>query len=72
VAVHEEDLDLSDGGSMHEGGVATRIGLRGIPTSAEEVMVARDVLLAELTGGRLHICHLSTSIGFDLVRRRQL
>ena len=75
VAVHEEDLDLSDGGSMHEGGVATRIGLRGIPTSAEEVMVARDVLLAELTGGRLHICHLSTSIGFDLVRiakRRKL
>ena len=68
VAVHEEDLDLSDGGSMHEGGVATRIGLRGMPSSAEEVMVARDVLLAELTGGQLHICHLSTSIGFDLVR----
>jgi dihydroorotase len=75
VAVHEEDLDLSDGGSMHEGGVATRIGLHGMPTSAEEVMVARDVLLAELTGGQLHICHLSTSIGFDLVRiakRRKL
>lgn len=75
VAVHEEDLDLSDGGSMHEGAVSTRIGLRGMPTSAEEVMVARDVLLAELTGGRLHLCHLSTSIGFDLVRiakRRKL
>jgi len=75
VAVHEEDLNLSDGGSMHEGAVSTRIGLRGMPTSAEEVMVARDVLLAELTGGRLHLCHLSTSIGFDLVRvakRRKL
>ena len=68
VAVHEEDLALSDGGSMHEGPVSTRIGLRGIPSTAEEVMVARDVLLAELTGGRLHLCHLSTTIGLDLVR----
>jgi dihydroorotase len=68
VAAHEEDLDLSDGGSMHEGAVSTRIGLRGMPTSAEEVMVARDVLLAELTGGRLHICHLSTSTSLGLVR----
>jgi len=68
VAAHEEDLDLSDGGSMHEGAVSTRIGLPGIPTSAEEVMVARDVLLAELTGGRLHLCHLSTSTALDLVR----
>ncbi|MBD3850209.1 MAG: dihydroorotase [Acidobacteria bacterium] len=68
VAAHEEDLDLSDGGSMHEGAVSSRIGLRGMPTSAEEVMVARDVLLAELTGGRLHLCHLSTSTALDLVR----
>jgi len=68
VAAHEEDLDLSDGGSMHEGAVSTRIGLRGMPTSAEEVMVARDCLLAELTGGRLHLCHLSTAIALDLVR----
>ncbi len=68
VAAHEEDLDLSDGGSMHEGAVSTRIGLRGIPTSAEEVMVARDVLLSELTSGRLHLCHLSTSTALDLVR----
>jgi dihydroorotase len=68
VAAHEEDLDLSDGGSMHEGSVSTRIGLRGMPTSSEEVMVARDVLLAELTGGRLHLCHLSTSTSLDLVR----
>jgi len=68
VAAHEEDLDLSDGGSIHEGAVSTRIGLKGMPTSSEEVMVARDVLLAELTGGRLHLCHLSTSTALDLVR----
>jgi dihydroorotase len=68
VAAHEEDLDLSDGGSMHEGAVSTRIGLRGMPTSSEEVMVARDVLLSELTGGRLHLCHVSTSTALDLVR----
>jgi len=68
IAAHEEDLDLSDGGSMHEGAVSTRIGLKGMPTSSEEVMVARDVLLAELTGGRLHLCHLSTSTALDLVR----
>ncbi|MEJ2188289.1 MAG: dihydroorotase [Acidobacteriota bacterium] len=68
VAAHEEDLDLADGGAMHEGAVSTRIGLRGMPSSAEEVMVARDVLLAELTGGRLHLCHLSTAIALDLVR----
>jgi dihydroorotase len=68
VAAHEEDLDLSDCGSMHEGAVSTRIGLKGMPTSSEEVMVARDVLLAELTGGRLHLCHLSTSTALDLVR----
>ncbi len=68
VAAHEEDLDLSDGGAMHEGRVSTRIGLAGIPTAAEDVMVARDILLAELTGGRLHLCHLSTSTALDLVR----
>jgi dihydroorotase len=68
IAAHEEDLSLTDGGSMHEGAVSTRIGLHGIPTTAEEVMVARDVLLAELSGGRLHLCHLSTSVALDLVR----
>lgn len=68
LAVHEEDVDLANGGSMHEGAVSTRIGLGGIPTSAEEVLVARDLLLAELTGGRLHLCHLSTTTGLDLVR----
>jgi dihydroorotase len=68
VAAHEEDLDLADGGSMHEGRVSTRIGLGGIPGSAEDVMVARDILLSELTGGRLHLCHLSTATALDLVK----
>jgi dihydroorotase len=68
VAAHEEDFNLSDDGLMHEGGVSTRVGLRGMPTTSEEVMVARDVLLTELTGGRLHLCHISTSTALDLVR----
>ena len=68
IAAHEEDLNLADGGSMHEGEVSTRIGLKGIPSAAEDVMVARDVLLAELTGGRLHLCHVSTRGSLDLVR----
>ncbi len=68
IAAHEEDVNLADGGSMHEGEVSTRIGLRGIPSAAEDVMVARDVLLAELTGGRLHLCHVSTRGSLDLVR----
>lgn len=68
VAVHAEDPDLSDDGAMHEGAVSTRIGLRGIPASSEHVVAARDILLSELTGGRLHLCHLSTRGGLDLVR----
>jgi dihydroorotase len=68
VAVHEEDPDLAEGGAMHEGEVATRIGLAGTPAVAEEVMVARDILLADYTRGRLHLCHLSTRGSLDLVR----
>jgi dihydroorotase len=68
VAVHAEDPDLSDGGVMHEGAVSTRIGLKGLPAASEEVMVARDILLAERTGGRIHLCHLSTGWGVDLLR----
>src|SRR5690606_29054261 len=60
VAVHEEELALSRGGSMNEGIVSTRLGLTGIPNAAEDVMIARDLILAELTGGRLHIQHVST------------
>jgi dihydroorotase len=68
IAVHEQDADLSERGAMHEGEVSTRIGLPGIPAAAENVMVARDILLAELTRGRLHLCHLSTRGALDLVR----
>jgi dihydroorotase len=54
---------------MHEGLVSTRLGLRGIPSAAEEIMVARDLLLAELTGGHVHLCHMSTRGSVDLIRR---
>jgi dihydroorotase len=57
---HCEDLNLSAGGDMHEGVASARLGLRGIPSASEDVMVARDILLAELTGARFHVAHLST------------
>ena len=66
---HCEALALSDGGDMNEGWVSNRLGLKGIPNSAEEVMVARDIFLAETTGGRLHIAHASTAGTVELVRR---
>jgi dihydroorotase len=68
VAVHEEDLALAGKWSMHEGAAATRLGLKGMPGQAEEVMVLRDVALAELTGGRLHIQHLSAGGSVRAVR----
>ncbi len=69
VADHCEDPTLAAGGVMHEGLVATRLGLKGIPPAAEEIMVARDCLLAGLTGGHVHLCHLSTRGSVELVRR---
>jgi len=68
VAAHALDPDLDDGGAMHEGEVATRIGLPGSPPLAEETVVARDVLLAEYTRGKLHLCHLSSRGSLELVR----
>ncbi|HEX8431041.1 MAG TPA: dihydroorotase, partial [Longimicrobium sp.] len=68
VAVHAEELTLSRGGSMNEGIIATRLGLTGIPNAAEDVMIARDLLLAELTGGRLHIQHVATRGGVEMIR----
>jgi dihydroorotase len=65
---HMEDLELNRGGQMHEGSVATRLGLPGIPGLSEDVMVARDILLSEFTGGRLHVAHISTARSVDLVR----
>jgi len=60
VIDHAEDPGLVAGGAMHEGRTSLRLGLRGIPAAAEEAMVGRDLLLAELTGGRLHVAHAST------------
>src|SRR5882724_10242982 len=60
VIDHCEDLNLSAGGDMHEGLTSTRLGLRGIPGSSEDVMVARDILLAKSTGARFHVAHISS------------
>lgn len=68
VLSHSEDLDLVDGGSMNEGYMSTYLGLRGIPKAAESVAVSRDVLLAEETGGRLHVCHVSTRNSIEAIR----
>src|SRR5581483_5457114 len=70
---HCEDLNLSAGGDMHEGALSVRWGLRGIPAASEDVMVARDLLLAELTGARCHIAHISTRNAVAMVEysRRQ-
>jgi dihydroorotase len=67
VIDHCEDLNLSAGGDMHEGLASVRRGLRGIPAASEDVMVARDILLAEVTGARLHIAHISTSNAVAMV-----
>ena len=66
---HCEDPVLVDGGVMHEGEVSTRLGLQGWPGVAEDVMVQRDLLLADYTGGHVHIAHLSTGRAADFVRR---
>jgi dihydroorotase len=68
VVDHCECLHLSEGGCMHEGLVATELGLHGVPAAAEDVMVARNLALAELTGGRLHLAHLSTAGSVRMVR----
>ncbi len=69
ILSHCEDLGLSRGGMMNEGDLSRELGLQGIPRAAEEVMVARDIILAELTGARLHICHVSTARSVELIRR---
>ena len=66
---HCEDCSLVDGGVVHEGEVATRLGLRGWPGVAEDLIVQRDVLLAQYTGGHAHIAHISTGRAVDFVRR---
>jgi dihydroorotase len=67
VIDHCEDLHLSAGGDMHEGIESVRLGLRGIPAASEDVMVARDILLAQLTGARFHVAHISSRYSVDMV-----
>jgi dihydroorotase len=69
IVQHCEDRSLSEGAPMHEGAVSTRLGMSGQPAIAEAAAVARDLLVAEWTGGRLHVAHLSTARALDLVRR---
>ncbi|MFH0942307.1 MAG: dihydroorotase [Chloroflexota bacterium] len=71
VIDHCEDTALSADGQMNEGIIATRLGLKGIPAAAEEAIVARDLSLAQLTGGRLHIAHVSTAGSVELIRHAQ-
>jgi dihydroorotase len=69
VISHSEDKNLSRNGVMNEGALSTRMGLRGIPTQAESIMVNRDIALAHLTGGRLHLAHISTEESVGAVRK---
>jgi dihydroorotase len=68
VADHCEDPTLAANGAMNEGLVSARLGLRGIPAEAEEIMAIRDILLARLTGGHVHLCHMSTKGSVELIR----
>ncbi len=69
IAEHCEDASLAEGGQMHEGLTSSSLGLAGQPREAEEVVVARDLAVARLTGGRLHLCHLSSAGSVEMVRR---
>lgn len=69
LTVHEEDLELSNGFSMNESPLSIRMGLKGMPEASENVMIARDIELARLTGGRVHFCHVSTARGVTLIKR---
>ena len=71
VISHAEDLSIVAGGVMNDGFVATELGLKGIPWVAEDAMVARDVMLAEYTGARLHIAHVSTRGAVEIIRAAQ-
>ena len=68
IAEHCEDMTLARGGSMNEGYMSAKLGLKGIPAEAEEIYVIRDILLAKRTGGHIHLCHLSTKGSVELVR----
>ena len=69
IAQHAEEHRLTDGAQLHEGEVATRLGLTGWPAVAEEAIIARDVLLAAHVGSRLHVCHVSTAGSVEIIRQ---
>jgi dihydroorotase len=69
VADHPEDLGLSEGGHMNEGLVSTRLGIRGKPNASEDAHIIRDLLVAEFTGGHIHLQHVSTSFGVEMIRQ---
>lgn len=69
VVAHEEDCHLAEGAVMHEGYYSTLLGMKGVPAAGEEILTSRDIHLVELTGGRLHVAHLSTAGAIEAVRR---
>jgi len=69
VADHPEDLGLAEGGQMNEGIVSSRLGLAGKPNASEDIHIVRDLLLAELTGGHIHLQHVSTRFGVESIRQ---
>ena len=69
VVQHPEEPRLAEGGVMHDGAIATRLGLKGIPAMAEVMMIERDLRLVEATGARYHVAHISTAAAIDAVRR---
>lgn len=69
IAEHCEDPSLGEGGLAHEGVMSASLGLAGVPAEAEEIIVSRDIALARLTGGRIHICHVSAAGSVALIRR---
>jgi dihydroorotase len=69
ILTHSEVRELTKGGVMNEGFVSMKLGLPGMPAVAEEIMIARDIMLAEVTGGRLHVLHVSTAGSVDLIRQ---
>ena len=69
VADHPEDLGLSASGQMNEGLISGRLGLSGKPNAAEDIHIVRDLLLAELTGGHIHLQHVSTRFGVESIRQ---
>jgi dihydroorotase len=69
ILSHSEDRDLSAGGHMNEGRMSTLLGIPGMPAAAEEIGTERDIRLAEMTGGRLHVCHVSTAGSVEILRQ---